>query len=86
MLPFEDPEAAAVGMLGLMDQSLRHAVEHVSADRGFDLRPFELVAVGGAGALHASAAARSLGCSTACEPWLASLFCALYAQFGCSPG
>ncbi|WP_213291002.1 hydantoinase/oxoprolinase family protein [Bradyrhizobium sp. sGM-13] len=70
------PEAAALGIVELMDQNLRHAVEHVSAERGFDLRDFALVAVGGAGALHASSVARSLGCSTVCIPRLAGVFCA----------
>ncbi|QOZ23913.1 hydantoinase/oxoprolinase family protein [Bradyrhizobium sp. CCBAU 51753] len=70
------PEAAALGIIELMDQNLRHAVEHVSAERGFDLRNFTLVAVGGAGALHASSVARSLGCSTVYIPRLAGVFCA----------
>lgn len=70
------PEAAALGILELMDQNLRHAVEHVSAERGFDLRDFTLVAVGGAGALHASSVARSLGGSTVYIPRLAGVFCA----------
>ncbi|MBB4365213.1 N-methylhydantoinase A [Bradyrhizobium sp. CIR18] len=70
------PEVAALGIVELMDQNLRHAVEHVSAERGFDLRNFTLVAVGGAGALHASSVARSLGCSTVYIPRLAGVFCA----------
>ncbi|WP_161494817.1 hydantoinase/oxoprolinase family protein [Bradyrhizobium canariense] len=70
------PEAAALGVIELMDQNLRHAVEHVSAERGFDLRNFTLVAVGGAGALHASSVGRSLGCSTVYIPRLAGVFCA----------
>lgn len=70
------PEAAALGIVELMDQNLRHAVEHVSAERGFDVRNFTLVAVGGAGALHASSVARSLGCSTVYIPRLAGVFCA----------
>ncbi|MCK1679608.1 hydantoinase/oxoprolinase family protein [Bradyrhizobium sp. 147] len=70
------PEAAALGIVELMDQNLRHAVEHVSAERGFDLRNFTLVAVGGAGALHASSVGRSLGCSTVYIPRLAGVFCA----------
>lgn len=70
------PEAAALGIVELMDQTLRHAVEHVSAERGFDVRNFTLVAVGGAGALHASSVARSLGCSTVYIPRLAGVFCA----------
>ncbi|WFU62594.1 hydantoinase/oxoprolinase family protein [Bradyrhizobium brasilense] len=70
------PDAAALGVVELMDQNLRHAVEHVSAERGFDLRNFTLVAVGGAGALHASSVGRSLGCSTVYIPRLAGVFCA----------
>jgi N-methylhydantoinase A len=70
------PDAAALGIVELMDQNLRHAVEHVSAERGFDVRDFTLVAVGGAGALHASSVARSLGCSTVYIPRLAGVFCA----------
>lgn len=70
------PEAAALGIVELMDQNLRHAVEHVSAEQGFDLRDFTLVAVGGAGALHATSVARSLGCSRVYIPRLAGVFCA----------
>ncbi|MHB0773040.1 hydantoinase/oxoprolinase family protein [Bradyrhizobium sp. 1.29L] len=70
------PEAAALGIIDLMDQNLRNAVEHVSAERGFDVRDFTLVAVGGAGALHATTVARGLGCSTVYIPRLAGVFCA----------
>ncbi|MER8880738.1 hydantoinase/oxoprolinase family protein [Mesorhizobium sp. M0684] len=70
------PEEAAFGVVELMTQNLRHAVEHVSAERGFNPREFTLVAVGGAGALHASSVGRSLGCSTVYVPRLAGVFCA----------
>jgi N-methylhydantoinase A len=67
---------AASGIVRLQGQTLVHAVEQVSVECGFDPRRFSLVAVGGAGALHAVAVARRLGCREVIVPRLAGVFCA----------
>jgi N-methylhydantoinase A len=71
-----DDVAAASGIVRLQGQTLVHAVERVSVERGFDPRRFSLVAVGGAGALHAATVARRLGCREVIVPRLAGVFCA----------
>ncbi len=45
-------EAAAAGVLRLVEQTIQHAVERVSIERGYNPRDFVLVACGGAGPLH----------------------------------
>ena len=71
-----DAVTAASGVIRLLEQSLQHAIERVSVERGHDPRRFTLVAGGGAGALHAVDVARSLGCPTVYVPRLAGVFCA----------
>jgi N-methylhydantoinase A len=71
-----DRTAAAAGIIRLMEQKVQHAVEQVSLERGYDPARFTLVAGGGAGAMHAAAVARSLGCRGAYVPRLAGVFCA----------
>lgn len=71
-----DTIEAASGIVRLQGQTLVHAVERVSVERGFDPRRFSLVAVGGAGALHAATVARRLGCREVIVPRLAGVFCA----------
>jgi N-methylhydantoinase A len=71
-----DAVTAASGVIRLLEQSLQHAIERVSVERGHDPRRFTLVAGGGAGALHAVSVARSLGCPTVYVPRLAGVFCA----------
>ncbi|MFC3229745.1 hydantoinase/oxoprolinase family protein [Marinibaculum pumilum] len=71
-----DTIAAAAGIVRLMEQKVRHAVEQVSIERGYDPRRFTVVAGGGAGAMHAAAVARALGCRGVYVPRLAGLFCA----------
>jgi len=70
-------ERAAIGILELMDQTLLHAVQRVSSERGHDPARLTLVACGGAGPLHASAVGRRLGCRGAYVPRLSGAFCAL---------
>ncbi|MGD9941749.1 MAG: hydantoinase/oxoprolinase family protein [Burkholderiaceae bacterium] len=67
---------AAAGIVRLVEQSMRHAVETVSVERGHNPRLFSLVAAGGAGPLHGVPVARSLGCRTVYVPRLAGVFCA----------
>ena len=71
-----DAVSAASGVIRLLEQSLQHAIERVSVERGHDPRRFMLVAGGGAGALHAADVARALGCPTVYVPRLAGVFCA----------
>lgn len=70
-------EAAADGMIRLMDQKLLHAVQRLSSARGHDPRIFTLVAAGGAGPLHGTAVGRALGVKRVYMPRLAGAFCAL---------
>lgn len=69
-------EEAAVGIIRLVNQNIVHAVEHVVIERGVSPRTVTLIAAGGAGALHASAVAQQLRCSTVFIPRLAGVFCA----------
>jgi N-methylhydantoinase A len=71
-----DVTTAASGIIRLLEQSLQHAIERVSVERGHDPRRFTLIAGGGAGALHAVPVARALGCPTVYVPRLAGVFCA----------
>ena len=72
-----DTEAAAIGIIRLLEQKLLHAVQRISIERGHDPRRFTLIAGGGAGALHAANVARALGCRRVYVPRLAGAFCAL---------
>jgi N-methylhydantoinase A len=70
-------EAAAAGMLRILDQQLFHAVQKLSAERGYDPRKFILVAAGGAGPMHGSSVGRKLNSPAVYVPRLAGTFCAL---------
>ena len=70
-------EAAAAGIVRLMEQKLLHAVQRLSVERGHDPRRFTLVAAGGAGPVHGAAVGRQLGCRRVYVPRLAGAFCAL---------
>src|SRR5690606_3059598 len=71
-----DVEAAAAGIIQLVEQNILHAVEKSSLERGYNPRQFTLVAAGGAGPLHGAATARLLGCEALYVPRLAGVFCA----------
>jgi N-methylhydantoinase A len=71
-----DVEAAAAGIIQLVEQNILHAVEKSSLERGYNPRQFTLVAAGGAGPLHGAAIARLLGCEALYVPRLAGVFCA----------
>ena len=71
-----DGVQAAAGIIRLLEQSLQHAIERVSIERGHDPRRFTLVAGGGAGALHAANVARALNCPKVYVPRIAGVFCA----------
>jgi N-methylhydantoinase A len=63
-----DVNAAAAGIVRIVNQSMVDAIAVVSVERGIDPRPFVLVAGGGAGALHAAWLARELGISRVLVP------------------
>jgi N-methylhydantoinase A len=72
-----DAEAAAAGMLEVVDGHMEHALRSVSVEEGADPRAAALVAFGGAGGLHASRLARRLGMSRVLIPPLSGVFSAL---------
>ncbi len=70
-------EAAAVGVLAVVDASMERALRTVSVARGVDPRDGALVAFGGAGPLHACALADALGASTVLVPARAGVLSAV---------
>ena len=61
-------EAAARGVLAIVDNHMVGAIRVVSVERGHDPRDFSLLPFGGAGPLHGGALARLLGMSTIVVP------------------
>jgi N-methylhydantoinase A/oxoprolinase/acetone carboxylase beta subunit/N-methylhydantoinase B/oxoprolinase/acetone carboxylase alpha subunit len=55
-------EAAAEGIVDVVNENMVGALRLVSVEKGHDPRDFALVAFGGAGPLHANALAELLGC------------------------
>ena len=72
-----DTEAAAAGIITVLELHLRQAVETITVERGRDPASMTLVAAGGAGGLHGSPVARSLGCRRLLVPAQAGVFCAV---------
>ena len=70
-------EAAASGIIALLEQNLLHAVEYISIERGYAPRDFTLVAAGGAGPMHGTSVARGLGCRRVYVPRDAGALCAI---------
>ena len=68
---------AAYGIFRLVNTSMADATKVVSVEKGHDPREFALVAAGGAGAIHASRIAESVGIPRVIVPKTASVFCAL---------
>ncbi|MEQ6250726.1 hydantoinase/oxoprolinase family protein [Sulfitobacter sp. HNIBRBA3233] len=69
-------EAAAQGILAIMNNNMVGAVRTVSVERGHDPRDFTLVPFGGAGPLHGCALADLLGISQVLIPAAPGLLCA----------
>ena len=61
-------EAAARGILAIVDSNMVGAIRVVSVERGHDPRDFSLLPFGGAGPLHGGALARLLGMRTIVVP------------------
>ncbi len=72
-----DLDAAASGIIRLLEQHLLHALQRISIQRGHDPREFTLVAAGGAGPMHGASVGRMLGCRSVYIPRLSGVFCAL---------
>lgn len=69
-------ERAAHGVIGIVVANMVRAVRAVSVERGYDPRDFALLAMGGAGPLHASDVARALGMRTVLVPPAPGILCA----------
>lgn len=68
---------AALAISQIVNSDMSNAVHFVTTQRGHDPRNFALMAVGGAGAIHAGKQAEDLGIKTVIVPSLAPVFCAL---------
>lgn len=68
---------AAHAVSEIVNNNMANATHFVTTKRGYDPKDFALVAVGGAGALHAGQQAELLGISTVIVPKLGPTFCAL---------
>ena len=69
-------ERTAHGIIGIVVSNMVRAIRAVSVERGIDPRGFALLAFGGAGPLHASAVARSMGMRTVLVPPSPGILCA----------
>lgn len=72
-----DDEAAAEGILAIVNENMAGALRLVSVQRGYDPRDFALVAFGGAGPLHANAVAELMGSFPVIVPPSPGLLCAI---------
>ncbi|MCC6532605.1 MAG: hydantoinase/oxoprolinase family protein [Burkholderiales bacterium] len=70
-------EAAAEGVIELLNNNMAAAIRAVSVERGYDPRKFALVAGGGGGALHAGRLAELLGIPRVIVPASAGLLSTL---------
>ncbi len=70
------PIEAALAISRIVNSDMSNAVQYVSSQRGYDPRDFALMAVGGAGAIHAGRQAEDLGINTVIVPSLAPVFSA----------
>src|SRR6185369_9504312 len=68
-------DAAAAGMIEVIDANMAAGIRHVTVERGHDPREFLLVVGGGAGPVHAAGIARELGLARILVPRNSSLFC-----------
>jgi N-methylhydantoinase A len=70
-------DAAADGILKIVNENMAGALRVISVQRGHDPREFALVAFGGAGPLHANAVAELMGSFPVIVPPSPGLLCAL---------
>jgi N-methylhydantoinase A len=69
-------EHTALGIIGIVVANMVRALRTVSVERGHDPRGFVLMPFGGAGPLHASEVARSLGMTRVLVPRNPGILCA----------
>ena len=69
-------ERTAHGMLGIVVANMVRAIRSVSVERGHDPRAFALLPFGGAGPLHATDVAKSLGITRCLVPFAPGILCA----------
>ncbi|NYT79933.1 hydantoinase/oxoprolinase family protein [Alcaligenaceae bacterium] len=69
--------AAANAVVALAEANMAQALRVVSVERGIDPSTFTLIALGGAGPLHAAAVAKEVGMARVLVPRNAGVFCAL---------
>jgi N-methylhydantoinase A len=69
-------ERTAHGMLGIVVANMVRAIRTVSVERGHDPRAFALLPFGGAGPLHATDVAKSLGIRRCLVPFAPGILCA----------
>lgn len=72
-----DTLEAAAAVSDIVNNNMANASHFVTTKRGYDPKDFALVAVGGAGAVHAGRQAELLGVGTVIVPGFAPVFCAL---------
>ena len=72
-----DAHQTAIGIRRVADNALARALRVVSVERGLDPRDFALLAFGGAGPMHACAAAHDLGVRTVLVPRVGGVLSAL---------
>src|SRR5215210_5708253 len=73
----ESPEAAAAGIVDIVNENMLGGLRLVSVQQGFDPREFALVAFGGAGPLHANALGKLTGAWPVIVPPSPGVLCAL---------
>ena len=71
------PEAAAAGIVDIVNENMLGGLRLVSVQQGFDPRDFALVAFGGAGPLHANALGVLTGAWPVIVPPSPGVLCAL---------
>src|SRR3954471_16896864 len=69
-------ERTGHGMLGIVVANMVRAIRAVSVERGHDPRSFALLPFGGAGPLHATDVAKSLGITKCLVPFAPGILCA----------
>ncbi|MEZ5855034.1 MAG: hydantoinase/oxoprolinase family protein [Hyphomicrobiaceae bacterium] len=69
-------EAAALGILAIVNANMMRAIRAVSIERGHDPRPFALMPFGGAGALHGVDLAKEMGMRAILIPPSPGILCA----------
>ncbi len=73
----DSPEAAAAGIVDIVNENMLGGIRLVSVQQGFDPRDFALIAFGGAGPLHANALGKLTGAWPVIVPPSPGVLCAL---------